>query len=208
MAGDEDRAAEINQLRALVLRQGTDIKILREVSHDAETHAVFRVWGVALLAGLFATTMGTWLVVPVFRTSGDYSTFDSVTNYGFWDVFGSPQETVGGQTGITIALLLVLIGIGMAALSVPTSGRLFLASAGSVVLFASEIWLRVGFSGQVATMVEGGSDGNGGLAVKPAYAYGGPAMTLAFLFTSAIAVGAFSQAQVLRSAERSRASRS
>lgn len=207
MAGDEEHAAEINQLRALIKRQGTDIKILREVSHDTETHAVFRVWGVALLAGLFATTMGTWLVVPVFATSGDYSTFDSVTDYGFWDVLGTPHETVGGQTGITIALLLALIGVGMAALTVPTVARLFLTVAGAVLLLVSEIWLRVGISGQVATMVEGGSDSSGDLVVKNVYAYGGPALTLAFLLTGAIAVGAFSQAQVLRSAERSRASR-
>jgi hypothetical protein len=202
MAGDDDRTALINQLQSFTRAQGREIKVLQEAAQEAGAYAVTRVWGVVLLAGLFATTMGTWLVVPVFNTSSDYSTLDTTRAYGFWDILGSPGESISGQTGITMALLIVLIGVGMAGLSVPGVARLRAAGVSAVLLLASEVWLRAGMSGQVAAEIENGLDDSDNPVIKNAYAYGGAALTLALGLTGLIAVLAFNQAQHLKRAQR------
>ena len=189
---EQDQSIQIRNLQELVRRQSADLDRLRERASGAEPRAAFRAWGVVLLGGLLASTMGTWLVLPHF-TSANEDFPDSFMNFGLWDVFGSPGETVGGQTGIVITLLFVLLGFGMAALAEPGAARLYTAGVSAVLLLAAEIWLRVGISGEVAGQGLGRGD-----TYQNIYAYGGGGLSLAFILTFGVAAWAFSQAKNFR----------
>jgi hypothetical protein len=190
---EQDQATQIRNLQELARRQGTDIHQLGERTTGAEPRAVLRVWGALLPGGLPASTMGTWLVLPVFTSANDVFP-SSFMNFGLWDVFASPDETVGGQTGIVMTLLFVVLALGAAALSEPRMGRLYAVGGGAVLLLAAETCLRVGISGEVV----GQSTSDSGNSYQSLYAYGGGALSIALVFTAGIAAWAFSRAKSFR----------
>jgi hypothetical protein len=187
---EQDQFTQIRNLQELVRRQSADINQLRKRAGGTEPRAAFRAWGVLLLGGLLASTMGTWLVLPHFTPAVNEDFPDSFMNFGLWDLFGSPGETVGGQTGIVMTLLFVLLGLGMAALVNPGAARLYCLAVSAVLLLAAEIWLRVGISGEVAGQAVG--DGE---SYKYYYTYGGGGLSIALMLTVGIAAWAFTQAK-------------
>ena len=159
--------------------------------YTEEARTLARVFGAALLAGLFATTMSGWLVVPNYGTSDFYPS--SVDSFGLWNIGGASHETVDGQTFTTIALLALLLALGVSAIAVPSTVRLNLLGAGALLLLASEIWLRIGIGGQVATV-----SGTTASGFTTKYDYGGGALSLAFVVTAGLSLWAFNQAQYFR----------
>lgn len=186
---EQDQATQIRNLQELVRRQSADIHQLREQAGGTEPRAAFRAWGVLLLGGLLASTMGTWLVLPHFAMANEDFP-DTFMTFGLWDVFGAPGETVGGQTGIVMTLLFLLFGLGTAALVAPGAARLYAVGVGAVLLLAAEIWLRVGISGEVA----GQATGNGE-SYQYFYAYGGGGLSIALILTVGIFAWAVGQAK-------------
>ena len=189
---EQDQSIQIRNLQELVRRQSADIQQLKERAAGTEPRAAFRTSGALLLGGLLASTMGTWLVLPHFSSTNE-DLPDSFMNFGLWDVFGSPGETVGGQTGIVMTLLLLLLGLGLAALVRPGAARLYSLGVSAVLLFAAEIWLRVGISGEVAGQAVG--DGE---SYRYFNAYGGGALSIALVLTFGLGAWAFSQARNFR----------
>jgi hypothetical protein len=189
---EQDQSIQIRNLQELVRRQSADIHRLGEQAGGTEPRAAFRTWGVMLLGGLLASTMGTWLVLPHF-TSANEDFPDSFMNFGLWDVFGSPGETVGGQTGIVMTLLLLLLGLGAASLARPGAARLYAVGVSAALLLAAEIWLRVGISGEVAA--QGVPSGD---TFRNVDAYGGGGLSIALVLTFGVAAWAFGQARNFR----------